>query len=255
MTTTMMTTNRATIRRSLFECSVGAESGTIVRSRGCDPALVRLAAGSTAVVCLWAAVCFSRPLRAQSALVTPVCSCERNRIAGGWCGKCDLGYLAGVCIESKLFFEMLDAHGHVIDPGSLSCEKCRAAQRTQGYCDGCRMGFVRGMAYLSKLTYHLAQGRPTNPASLVCKSCADNAKQCGWCEKCAIGMIGNVAIPHRADYDAVLPEFQRMLDSIKLLPRCEQCAMAHFSGGICMKCHAPVVPPTPMKREATPGGG
>lgn len=193
----------------------------------------------------------SLPIQAETVLPPQNCTCEKNRMASGWCEKCNLGHLAGVRIESKVFFELLDAHGHVIDPASLTCEKCRAAQKTQGYCDGCRMGFVRGMAYLSKLTYYLARGRATHPAFIVCKTCSENVKRSGWCEKCSTGMIGNVAITYRDDYDTALPEFQRLLEALKILPRCEDCAMAHFSGGVCTKCKPS--PPAPSKSDATRG--
>ncbi len=166
----------------------------------------------------------------------PVCVCAVARLKGGWCPACKVGYLASVRITSEMLFEALDAHGHDFDPAAITCLTCQKAMTDGGYCDQCRMGFVHGQAYLSRLTYHLARGEARDPKGIACPKCRKNSQQAGWCDDCKIGMIGNVATADKKEYEDTLREFQRLLKAIQMIPRCESCAVAMFTGGTCPSC-------------------
>lgn len=166
----------------------------------------------------------------------PECKCATAKLKGGWCPACKVGYIASIRIPSETLFETLDAHGHDFDPARITCPTCQKAIAAGGFCDQCRMGFVRGQAYLSRLTFHLARGEPRDPPGIACPTCKKNAEQAGWCEACKTGMIGNVAIADKKEYEDTLPEFQRLLKAIKMIPQCESCAVAMFTGGTCPSC-------------------
>ena len=80
------------------------------------------------------------------------CTCDVAKLKGGWCSKCETGYLAGVPIKSELLFEELDAHGHDIDPRAIRCGICKEAMKSNSYCDQCRIGWIDKKAYMSRLT-------------------------------------------------------------------------------------------------------
>lgn len=181
----------------------------------------------------------------------PDCSCAVNRIKGGWCEPCNVGYLASVRLESKMLFETLDAHGHDIDPSRFQCETCKAAIKSGGFCDSCRMGFVRGQAYLSRLTYHLARGVAHDPSTLECANCRKLSQSLGWCDRCKVGFIGNVAIADKAEFQRAAPEFQRFLDARKMLSTCETCAVALFAGGYCPICKKSYADGKPVEAAST----
>lgn len=164
------------------------------------------------------------------------CTCEIAKLKGGWCTKCQTGYLAGVRIKSEFLFEVLDAHGHDIDLKAIRCERCRQARKSNGFCDRCRIGWIDNKAYMSRLTYHLTKGEAKVVADMKCPICRRNAARGGWCEKCRLGMVGSVAIKERSDFDHALEAYRRLLDAVQLSKRCEMCAVALMSDGLCTRC-------------------
>ena len=170
---------------------------------------------------------------------TGPCRCAEVRMRGGWCPQCKTGYLAGVRISSKLLFETLDAHGHQIDVAVLRCPSCRKAAASKGYCEPCRMGFGDARVYCSRLAWELSRGEPRDVAALPCADCRQNTARAGWCPRCNLGMVGNVAIRSREGFDVASREFDRLRQSIEMLAGCENCAVAHFTGGHCEICPRP----------------
>src|SRR5262245_17323887 len=102
-----------------------------VRLRSIGPVLVLLLAGSSA---------------------TPAaeCTCPVVVQQDGWCSRHEIGYIAGLAIETPLLFETLDAHGHEVDLDSFQCSGCKRAIETDGFCETHGIGFVSDLAYYSR---------------------------------------------------------------------------------------------------------
>jgi hypothetical protein len=166
----------------------------------------------------------------------PCPRCAQAKLANQWCEACKVGYVAGVSIRSKILFEYMDAHGHELVLDSVKCLTCRAGIANEGYCEACRIGWVRKLGYFSRLTYHLAKGKPCDPATLACRGCRKNAEHYGWCTACGVGVIGNVLIPTRADFDGGVRGFELMLIAIEATKRCELCSVAIMSDTNCFFC-------------------
>ena len=125
-----------------------------------------------------------------------VCTCELERQRSGWCEACQLGYVAGVTIRSKVLYDALDAHGHDVDVAGLGCASCRAAASSDGFCAEHSRGFVGGRLYVSRLAYHTARGEP----------------------------------------QAVPRELELLASAVETSARCETCAAAIVLDGTCRKC-------------------
>lgn len=169
------------------------------------------------------------PLRAA-------CSCEAARKTNSWCAECKVGYVASIRIPSRVLFEVLDAHGHDIDPDRLWCGTCIRAFKTGGFCESCGIGFFRKQAYLSRLAWSVATGEVRDPSTIDCATCRKNAEGHGWCDSCGIGMVGNLALRSRADMEKAAEAFSRLRRALRALARCEACAVAMFAGGRCPFC-------------------
>ena len=165
------------------------------------------------------------------------CACQEARLHGGWCSKCSVGYVAAVRIESADLFEVLDAHGHQIDPQRMECPSCQKALKSDGFCERCRMGFVKQQAYLSRLTYHIALGQEIAAADVACKTCKDFVGKTGWCDKCRRGWIGFVSTDRKQDYDQATRAYAVLLAAVKMLPKCDTCAVAMVTGARCPSCN------------------
>ncbi|MCH8244009.1 MAG: hypothetical protein IH897_15575 [Planctomycetes bacterium] len=165
-----------------------------------------------------------------------ICTCDAAKMKGGWCERCNVGHIASVRIESADLFEWLDAHGHHIDPDRIECELCQEAIATDGFCERCRMGYVGKEAFLSRLTYHVAKGRPRSLAKIQCSTCRKNAGRFGWCDRCKVGMVGNVAIRDREDYGRAVDAFRILLAAVRAARKCESCALAIVSNTTCRAC-------------------
>lgn len=159
--------------------------------------------------------------------------CAEAWQANHWCEAGQVGYIAGVEIRSKFLFEVLDAHGHDIEPSAVTCEVCRKAIENDGYCPAHRMGYVGGKAYLSSLTYHVAKGRAVKPASISCGTCRKNSQGIGWCEKHRVGMAGPVAIEDRRAFEEFEDAYRILLKAVEVSARCETCAGAIVNDGYC----------------------
>jgi hypothetical protein len=133
-------------------------------------------------------------------------------------------------VPSADFFELLDPHGHDIMVEAIECQECQVAIATDGYCEACRFGFVDERLYFSRLTWLVARGRIA-PRDVACAH-----GRTEWCEACSRGSVGNVVFDDPALHAAAVCERERLLDSIDALERCEYCAMAMFTEGICHVC-------------------
>lgn len=165
-----------------------------------------------------------------------ICRCTLTRQTGGWCGKCKVGYLAGVRVESAGFFEALDAHGHDIDPAMVRCDTCRKAYESYGFCERCMIGFVRKQAYFSRLTYYLARGEVKDPKKLTCTTCVRNRDSSGWCETCGIGLVGCHGYKDRKEFEAAARMRELLILAIDEAGRCMTCALAIINDGPCLNC-------------------
>jgi len=197
---------------------------------------------------MWAICCLTPPPAAPA----DACTCPEAKTKNGWCGLCRIGYVAGLPIKSAMLFEAMDAHGHDIDPERILCPSCRKALETDGFCDICRMGFLEKKAYLSRLTYHVAKGAQTDPARLSCPVCRKNTESQGWCGTCKRGMIGHVAVSDPKDFDQAAKEFERLFAALKMLDRCETCAVAFFTKGTCLTCNVSYKPGRRTKPQSQP---
>jgi len=159
--------------------------------------------------------------------------CAEARRTDGWCERRGAGYVASVEIRSRLLYDTLDAHGHVLDLSTFTCPSCRKAIETEGFCEEHRTGFVRKQAYFSRLTYEMARGKRIDPVALRCADCRRNAATTGWCVKDATGMIGNVAIRDRAAWERADAAVQLLRAAVAMLPRCEWCAVAMVTDTQC----------------------
>lgn len=168
--------------------------------------------------------------------VAAECTCDKCKLEGCWCDKCKVGHLAGVRIESELLFEVLDAHGHTIDPAAIQCDVCKEAIKSDEFCDKCRIGWLDKKAYMSRLTFHLAKGAAKERTAITCDNCKRVSAKGGWCDTCGHGMVGNVAIKDKADFAHALKAYRRLLKAVELSARCETCAVALMSDGECTKC-------------------
>ena len=165
------------------------------------------------------------------------CTCKDARRHGGWCIECNVGHVAAVRIESADLFEALDAHGHHIDPKGIKCSSCQKALKSDGFCERCRMGFVKKQAYLSRLTYHLALGKEIAAEDIACKTCTDLAGKTGWCDKCRRGWIGFVSTDLEKDYQQATRAYAILVAAVKMLPKCDTCAVAMVTGARCPSCN------------------
>ena len=73
-----------------------------------------------------------------STTTNTACTCALAKIDNGWCNKCEVGYVAGVTINSQMLFEALDAHGHEIGPDGIQCPS------SHGYHEAAEQKYARG---------------------------------------------------------------------------------------------------------------
>lgn len=136
-----------------------------------------------------------------------------------------------------MLFDALDPHGHVIDLGTLTCDACREAVRSDGYCDACGMGFVDEQAYFTRLSHGLAQGHAVRLSDIDCGGCRAAARDAPrWCDRCDRGMIGSVSISSRAVFDRTKSEFDVLDAAIQRTAACELCACAMVVHSTCPVC-------------------
>ena len=181
------------------------------------------------------------------------CTCAVTRGADGWCEQHHVGYLAGIPVHSKLVFEQMDAHGHVLDLRTFQCETCQRAIRTDGFCAQDSVGFVKGLAYFSRLTYELARGERTPSAGITCRNCRKNAEKQGWCDRCKIGRIGPVAIRDRVAYEQAAQAATLLRAANAAAIRCDPCGVAVLTSAQCPICRTTYKdgkPVTPSKSSA-----
>ena len=167
----------------------------------------------------------------------PLPSCEEAKRINGWCEEANAGYVASVEVRSRFLYEVLDAHGHDIDPARVTCETCRKALQTDGYCPAHKMGFVHGEAFLSPLTYHLARARRIDASTITCRVCRKHTRGIGWCEKDKVGIAGDFAVDDRQEFSELERAYNILLSAVEMSSRCETCAGAIITDGYCAVHH------------------
>lgn len=174
----------------------------------------------------------------------PCESCEAAKLVNGKCDPHDRRFVAGLTVPNDDLYQLLDAHGHDVDPARFTCEVCRAAYTNDGYCDHCGFGFVGQQLYFSRLTFLLAQGTSTRRDTVECDHCRTHWGTGLWCPECQTGWVGNVAFTDRALYDRAGLAFVHLKRCVEDLDRCEWCAHARFSGMECPTCGTTYPRPT-----------
>jgi hypothetical protein len=164
------------------------------------------------------------------------CRCQFSKEHNGWCGACDVGYVAAVPIQSRELFEAIDAHGHDVDTDSFHCDGCQNAIRTDGFCAKCKIGFVDEQAYFSKLTWLLGKGEVKPAGSLRCDECRRHIEKPGWCDHCKLGMVGHVAYRDRSRYDEAVKAYGALQKAIRTVGTCTSCAIAIAVNRTCHRC-------------------
>lgn len=166
----------------------------------------------------------------------PPCTCAVAQVADGWCEQHQVGYIGGIVVHSKLVFETMDAHGHVVDLSTFHCDTCQKAIQTDGYCERDSVGFVKKLAYFSRLTFELARGERTPRASITCRTCRKNSESQGWCERDKIGRIGPVAIGDRQAYELAAQAADLLRAANAAAVRCEWCGVSVLTNARCPVC-------------------
>ncbi len=173
---------------------------------------------------------------AIAATVIAPCTCAVAKATNGWCDRHALGYVANVEIRSKVLYETLDAHGHVLDLSTFACPSCRNAIESEGFCEEHRVGFVHGLAYFSRLTYELARAETSDTNKITCRICRKNAETHGWCPKCKLGRVGHFAIRDERAYQHVAKAVDILVAANEAVARCEMCAVAMVTDTTCPLC-------------------
>jgi len=184
-----------------------------------------------------------------------VCICDANRIEGGWCEKCDVGYCAGLRFTSRTLGEALDFHGHRVVAERTACPACRALIKSGGFCESCHMGFVGGRGYFSRICYQLAKSKPVGVKNEHhnAEEVATDRKECcpedGWCDKCQRGVAGHRTYNNKRDYEATLRSIAVLKLAIETSARCESCAEAILSDSRCPICRVSYKDGKPVESE------
>jgi hypothetical protein len=161
------------------------------------------------------------------------CRCQANLLVNGWCSECQVGYYAGVRIESAVLFDSLDLHGHAVDPEKTRCPTCREAMASGGFCDDCQMGFIEGKGYFSHLCYAMTKGRPWDASANPPPCCPVSD---GWCDRCASGRVANRVFARRDDFADAQRWFETLKAAVAKAGQCEICAAAMIANSGCFRC-------------------
>ena len=145
--------------------------------------------------------------------------------------------IAGVWVPSADLVDLIDPGGHTIQPEGISCSDCLTALVHDGYCRRCHIGYVDMRAYVSRLSYLLArQAEHLDPNIDACQVCRGSSREPEWCDHCRRGVIGNVSVRSRDEFDELVRDQKRLVEAIRLLPRCDLCALAYFQKDRCPRC-------------------
>ncbi len=166
-----------------------------------------------------------------------VCVCDQAIRVNGWCDHCRRGFVGGVTVASELFFETIDPHGHEIDITQHPCTECQTLYASDGFCDSCRIGWSRGKAFMTRLTWLLARGRSLDVLSTPCDECREAVGgEPRWCDSCAHGICGRSVYPDHDLFSKAGKEFKVFEKALSECRRCEICACAMMTDGICPDC-------------------
>lgn len=210
--------------------------------------MIRIATMLIGCALIAAVVCTTSSAGAEA----PPCTCAVARAADGWCEQHQVGYIGGIRIPSKLVFETMDAHGHVVDLSTYTCETCQKAIKTDGFCAVDSVGFVKKLAYYSRLSYELARGERTPRAGITCRTCRKNSESQGWCERCKIGRIGPVAIRDREAYELAAHAADLLRAANEAAVRCDLCGVSVLTNARCPICRITYRDGKPVPPAAEP---
>jgi hypothetical protein len=147
------------------------------------------------------------------------------------------GRIAGVWVPSADLVDLIDPGGHTLRPEGISCLDCLTALVSDGYCRACRIGYVDGLAYMSRLSYLLArQEERFDPRTSSCAVCLTHVLDPVWCDGCERGVLGAHSVRNRDEFDELVRERQRLVEAVRILPRCDLCALAYFIKDRCPRC-------------------
>ena len=189
-----------------------------------------------------------------AAVPEAACVCDAPFETNAWCEAHSVGQIGPLEIRSRVLFETLDAHGHVVDPSTFECSACQEAIRTSGFCETHRVGFSRGLAYFSRLTYELSRGTRLDTTGIDCAVCLENVTALrGWCPTHRRGIAGNVVISDPAAYARVERALEVVEAASAVAERCEHCAAAMVTDSQCPLCRItydggrPIAKPAPAQ--------
>jgi len=164
------------------------------------------------------------------------CSCAADKARDGWCGKCNVGHVAGVKIRSRKLYDAV-AGKPITDASRIKCATCAAACKNGGYCAHCKVGFAGKKMYESRVGCRLARGQAKDPAKMKCPRCKAAAADHGWCKMCGQGLVHNVAYRNRSAYQQAVQARATLQQAAMLAEKCEGCAVAMVTDGTCSKCN------------------
>lgn len=183
------------------------------------------------------------------------CKCKLAKAENGWCGDCNVGYVAGVKIPSKKLYDAV-AGKPIADASKIKCQSCRVAFEKDGACSHCGVAFADNKKYKSAVGQRLAAGKARNPAAMKCSQCRVAAKDHGWCDHCQAGQVGHFRFKDKKAYDQAVEARKRLREAVKLAKKCETCAVAMVTDGTCATCKVTFKDGKKMvkseKREAKP---
>jgi hypothetical protein len=171
------------------------------------------------------------------------CSCDENRIVGGWCEAHERGHVADVELSSKqrlesadvkTLRELLGGGRRVADPDAIDCPVCRKNAGSHGWCAKCGHGMVgpveiegrEAFVAADRALHRLLAASPPQP-SCTCNAAAAVGP---WCERHEAGWIAGLRIDSRELYEA-LDLRGHAVDAATL--ECAACKTAHAGGGYC----------------------
>jgi hypothetical protein len=184
------------------------------------------------------------------------CTCTAAKTGDGWCEHCQVGYVAGVKIQSNKLYDALQGQP-VKDAASIKCPACKAAFENDGTCNHCRASFVGKTRYGSNVAYRLARGQAMAADGAACpvsgtkcsgqeKKCAGAAAKCagckgqladgGWCEGCKVGLVGHRLFKDKVAYEEAAAARETLKTAAKTAEKCEACAVAMVTDGNCTTC-------------------
>jgi hypothetical protein len=179
-------------------------------------------------------------------------ACAKNKLENGWCNQCKMGYFSGIELKSKKLLETLEGKP-VADEAALQCPACKTADEKNGVCEHCKIGYANHRMYPSIYAYCLALGTPKHPEQMKCPTCKSFIGEHGWCDECKQGIVGRVAFQDKEAYNKAVAAREIIQKAAKLAEKCESCALALVTNGVCEKCNISYKDGKPVENAAKSG--